>query len=275
MLKKNRRIFALSAAAALTLLLALSTVLALMDGLHWPEASGSASRTSEKLTVDYSHADLGYVMVKGPETQKKLKLIVKKEDRESRYDLNGRREWEIIPLQFGSGKYTLTLYVNASKNNYTAGGRVSVTAEFSRPNAAFLVPNQYVNYGADTPLVALSDEICAGLSTDREKFDAIRAYIKSNYVYDYVKAATVTTGTLPDIEGAYAKGMGICQDLAAIAVCMLRVQGIPAQLMIGHVGNNYHAWSSALIDGEGVRYDPTLEVQGATTNAAYKVERYY
>lgn len=272
---KNRRILALGAAAALTLLLALGTVLALMDGLHWPEASGSASRTSEKLTVDYSHADLGYVMVKGPETKKKLKLIVKKDEKEARYDINGQKEWEIIPLQFGSGKYSITLYVNASKNSYTAGGRVSVTAEFSRPNAAFLVPNQYVNYGADTPVVAISDEICAGLSTDREKFDAIRAYIKKNYVYDYIKAATVTTGTMPDIDGAYKKGMGICQDLAAIAVCMLRVQGIPAQLMIGYVGKNYHAWSNVLIDGEGVRYDPTLDVQGTSTNAAYKVERYY
>lgn len=65
------------------------------------------------------------------------------------------------------------------------------------------------------------------MTDDREIFETIRGYIKANYMYDYVKAATVAGGTLPDIDGCYEKKMGICQDLAALAACMLRVQGVP------------------------------------------------
>lgn len=271
---KNRRWMVLG--IALTLALSMAVVAwAVLEGLHWPEASGQSRRSSDKLTVDYSHADLGYVMVHGHKTNKKLKLVVKKGEYEVRYNINGNQEWEIIPLQYGEGKYALTLYVNASGNKYAAGGQIQVQAKFSVPNAAYLMPNQYVDYNEHTPAVAKSEEICAGLTSDKEKFDAIRAYIKSNYVYDYVKAVTVTQGTLPDIDGAMNKGMGICQDLAAIVACMLRVQGIPTQLVIGYVGANYHAWNSVLIDGEAVRYDPTLDVQGTTTSLTYKPERSY
>ena len=54
--------------------------------------------------------------------------------------------------------------------------------------------------------------------------------------------------------------MGICQDLAALAACMLRVQGVPTKLMVGYAGKMYHAWNSVVIDGEEVLYDPTLEL---------------
>ena len=83
------------------------------------------------------------------------------------------------------------------------------------------------------------------------------------------------SGTLPDIDGCYESKMGICQDLAAMAACMLRVQGIPTRLMIGYAGKMYHAWNTVIINGEEVLYDPTLELSAIDSGLTYTVERYY
>ena len=249
---------------------------ALMDGIVWPEATGEMVETSNKLTVDYSHADQGYVMVHGPSTDKGLKLQVDTKSGKLAYDINGKAEWEIIPLQLGSGQYTFTLFQHASGKKYSPEGKVSISTDLGNENAAYLIPSQYVYYQPNTAAVAKSDEICAGLTTDQEKFDAIREYIKENYTYDYVQANTVSGGTLPSVDYAWEKGMGICQDLAALAACMLRVQGIPTRLEIGYIGGNYyHAWNSVVINGQQVQYDPTVDVTDAMPNGNYRLERWY
>lgn len=250
---------------------------ALMDGIVWPEATGEMVETSNKLTVDYSHADQGYVMVHGPSTDKGLKLQVDTKSGKLAYDINGKAEWEIIPLQLGSGQYTFTLFQHASGKKYSPEGKVSISTDLGNENAAYLIPSQYVYYQPNTAAVAKSDEICAGLTTDQEKFDAIRAYIKENYEYDFAKAKSVKGGTLPSVDYAWDTGMGICQDLAALAACMLRVQGIPTRLDIGWVGKNYyHAWNNVYINGQMVQYDPTVDVtDAAVPGGGYRLDRWY
>ena len=106
--------------------------------------------------------------------------------------------------------------------------------------------------------------------------DAVCAYVSGHFVYDYVKALNIRSGVLPDIDGSYAKHMGICQDLSAITCCMLRSRGIPARLMIGDADGNYHAWVQVRIDGEDLFFDPTAAVNsGFRAVRSYTVERYY
>ena len=169
----------------------------------------------------------------------------------------------------------MELFENVSGKKYAAEGKVTVRVKLDDPYAPFLGPNQYVHYTQDTEAVKTSYALCEGMTDDREIFETIRAYIKANYMYDYVKAATVAGGTLPDIDGCYEKKMGICQDLAALAACMLRVQGVPTKLMVGYAGKMYHAWNSVVIDGEEVLYDPTLELSAIESGQTYTTERYY
>ena len=276
-MERNRQWRTVACVLAWCLVLLCGTAWALMDGIVWPEATGEVVDTSDKLTVDRSHAEQGYVMVHGPSTDKRLKLLVDKDGSQLQYDINGKEEWEIIPLQLGDGKYTLTLFVQASGGKYASGGKLAIETTMTSEAAPFLIPSQYVYYVPDTPAIAKSDEICEGLTTDQEKFDAIRAYIKENYQYDFVKASTVTTGTLPSVDYAWDTGMGICQDLAALAACMLRVQGIPTRLEIGWVGKNYyHAWNNVVINGQLVQYDPTMDVtDAAVPGGGYRLERWY
>ena len=259
------------------LVLLCGTAWALMDGIVWPEATGEVVNTSDKLTIDSSHADQGYVMVRGAASNKRFKLQVQMDKSTLMYDINNEGEWEIIPLQLGEGKYVFSLFVQASGNKYASGGKLAVEAELPNENAPYLIPTQYVLYMPETAAVAKSDEICEGLTTDQEKFEAIRAYIKENYEYDFAKAKSVTAGTLPSVDYAWDNGKGICQDLAALAACMLRVQGIPTRLEIGYVGKNYyHAWNNVVLNGQLVQYDPTVDVtDAAVPGGNYRLERWY
>ena len=248
---------------------------AVLENVLWPEASGQRVLTSSELTVDCSHADLGYFMAKGAK-KKGLKLRVSKGSAQLMYDLNANGEWEVFPLQMGDGKYNVALFTNVSGNKYASSGSVDLEVKVTDPETVYLITNQYVEYTPDTEAVAKSEELCEGLETDKEKFEAIRTYIRDNYAYDFDKARTVTGGTLPSIEYLWEEGKGICQDLAATAACMLRVQGIPTQLVIGYVNRNYyHAWNSVLIDGQQLLYDPTADLGAIPANPSYTVERFY
>lgn len=266
----KRRLIACIACVSLAFLL----IAALAAGLVWPQATGTSTKKDGKLTVDVGGASDGYLMIKGESNSKRYKLRIQYGDTTLTYDINNKGNYECFPLQMGSGTYTVTLYLNSSGKKYASAGAVKVSASLNDEQAAFLIPNQYVNYTASTSAVALGEEICAGLSTEREKFEAIRAYIGHNFMYDYVKAITVQAGTLPDIEGCMSSKMGICQDLAATAVCMLRTQGVPAKLVIGYIDKQYHAWVVVMIDGQEILYDPTAEL-GGVSGGSYSVERFY
>ena len=257
--------------------LACGTAWALWDGLVWPEASGEVVNSSNKLTIDLSHADQGYVMAHGPSTNKRLKLRVEKNGTKLDYDLNGEENWEVIPLQQGDGDYKFSLFEQAGGTTYSPGGQITVSVKLTDPNSVFRITNQYVAYTPETPALEKSDELCAGLTTDREKFEAIRAYINENYEYDFAKAGKpLPAGTLPSVDYCWENGKGICQDLAALAACMLRVQGVAIRLDIGYVGGNYyHAWNTVIIDGEEIRYDPTLELNAIPQGYSYRIERWY
>lgn len=271
---RKKRGWRRAAALALSAVLLAGTALALYDAI-WPQQSGTDVLTSKSLVVDAGNAAQGYILARGKANKKRLKLRVTQGQYKLTYDLNTAGEYEVFPLQLGDGSYTVELFENVSGKKYAAEGKVTVRVELDDPYAPFLGPNQYVHYTQDTEAVKTSYALCEGMTDDRKIFETIRGYIKANYMYDYVKAATVAGGTLPDIDGCYEKKMGICQDLAALAACMLRVQGVPTRLMVGYAGKMYHAWNSVVIDGEEVLYDPTLELSAIESGQTYTTERYY
>lgn len=265
---KSKRVVALC-----LLVLALLAAACLAVGL-WPREGDRVYRENG-LYVDVSNAGDGYVIVHADPSSARLKLRVTCEGVTYTYDLDAGGEKAVIPLQMGSGQYTIALYRNVSGSRYSRKADVELIATVRDENSVFTIPNQYVDYTEDSPAVQKAHEICAGLESDREKVEAIRKYVSENYLYDYVRAVTIQSGYLGDVDGCFEKGMGICQDLAALTACMLRAEGIPAKLVIGYAGNVYHAWNSVLVDGEYIRLDITSELKGISTKQEYTVERFY
>ncbi len=241
----------------------------------WPEA-GQTIWYDGKLKIDVSHISEGYFRAAvSSQSTKRFKLQVVKGDTKLNYDLNGEGVFEVFPLQLGSGTYVISLYENSSGTRYASAGSLSVYAQLSQENIAFLYPNQYVNYTPDSEAVAEADRLCAAAVTENDAYVAVRDYMKTHFVYDYVKAITVTAGQLPDIDGSYSKKMGICQDLAAIMACMLRTQGVPCRLVIGYADKNYHAWTITVVGDKMVLFDPTAALSAISKPQTYTTERYY
>lgn len=240
----------------------------------WPKAEGVAVQSDGKLQVDASSAARGYILARvSVPGSRRFKLRILRGEQQLTYDLNSAGDYEVFPLQMGSGDYEVALYENVKGTKYSSEGRVRMSARLSDENAAYLAPNQYVNYELFTTAVQKSDELCAGASA-AECYEIVTDFMQGEFAYDFVRAHNVTAGQLPDIDYCYDMRMGICQDLAAVTACMLRVQGVPCKLVIGYADKYYHAWTSTIVDGRENFFDPTAAL-GALKAKNYQVERTY
>ena len=209
-----------------------------------PQADGIAVASNDVAVIDYSHMSDGYICANYTGTCPKVKLRITGPDTVVyTYDLHGGG-YETFPLSSGDGYYDVTIYENISGTNYAtclyADLDVQITDEFG----PFLYPNQYVNFTADSNVVAKGQELAEGASSDLEVITRIYDYIIENITYDYDKASDPPTGYTSDVDAILSSGAGICLDYAAVMASMLRSQRIPTRLEVGYAQDAYHAWIS-------------------------------
>jgi hypothetical protein len=218
-----------------------------------PQASGTVTDGNDKVTIDASNTKDGYIMVKYLEnTDKKLKLIVKGPSGTSyTYNINKIGSYETFPLSDGSGSYSVTVYENVSGTSYSTVFSKTLSVSLYDEFAPFLLPNQYVNYTADSQTVKKAEELTAGETTDLDKITSVYTWVVTNLTYDKQLAATVQSGYLPDLDNVLATKKGICFDYASLMTAMLRSQGIPCKLVVGYSGTAYHAWINAYTNEGG------------------------
>ena len=251
----------LAGAAALGLAVLLTLLAVAACVAIYPQETDSVFE-SGGATLDAGNADQGYVMVK-MRSEKKLKVRITGALQYT-YDLDGDGEYDVYPLQDGSGDYAVVVYEQVEGTSYAQVLSHTVRADMADPNAPFLAPNRYSWYTQDSAVVALSDELLGAIEGDRDKAEAAYAYIVSNMTYDYMKAVMAVGGQMggyvPDIDALLAGKSGICFDFAALMCALLRAQGIPTQMVMGYADTTYHAWNNVLLDGEWTRFDATAAV---------------
>ena len=254
---------------------------------RFPE-TGDQKKTEGGLTIDYSHMDQGYVMVRAQKSDKRMKLTVEHGSVLLTYSMNNDEKYETIPLQYGSGEYTFSLGIaeTADSSQYESAGTISLKCKIPDENSCFLYPNQYVSYSADSPVIEKARELCRDLNNPADIAKAICSYIQDVFCYDFVKFATADEEQLPDIETAWKEKAGIEQDLSAVTCAMLRSQGVPAKLVIGTAEDSDNAtiswwhstsWVEIIIGGEILGFDPAkgLYVRDSAGWKDYKPERFY
>lgn len=248
---------------------------AMAASAKWPVQSSKGEKKNGKMKLDVANISEGYFLAAvQKKNSHKLKLRVVKGKESLTYDLDNTGAYEVFPLQMGNGKYEISLWENVSGKKYSAAGKLTINVKLKKSESPFLYPNQYVNYTKASEAVKMADTLCSG-KKPKEAFDAVKDFMSSSFVYDYVKAVTIKAGMLPDIDGSYKKKMGVCQDLAAIMVCMLRTQGIPSKLIIGYADSQYHAWTMTIIGGKEVFFDPTAALNAIAPPKDYSMERFY
>ena len=243
-----------------------------------PEASGDLTETNQYATIDYSNTRDGYVMVKYLEdTNSRIRVQISGPGTTYTYNLS-IGDWEVFPLTDGSGDYKIKVYKNIVDNKYSLSLSLSCEVSLASEFAPFIRPNQYVNYEDASNTMNKAASLVAGKTELLDKVAVIYQYVVTTLSYDYDKAASVTSGYLPDLDAVLAAKKGICFDYAALMTGMLRSQNVPCKLVVGYANETYHAWisvwssSTGWIDGaiyfDGVswqRMDPTYASSGSTS----------
>ncbi|HEX3000458.1 MAG TPA: transglutaminase-like domain-containing protein [Armatimonadota bacterium] len=215
--------------------------------------TGVSINSNSNAAIDYSNLAEGFVSVKytgGKDVKIKVQ-VVKTGGTTYTYNLNNKGNYETFPLVEGDGKYTIKVFENTTGTKYAQD--LSYTAELKLRNEflPFLYSNQYVNYTADSKVVAKAAELVKGKTTDLDKLSAVYNFVIKNFTYDTNRAKTVTSGYLPVVDSVLAEKKGICFDYAAVMSAMLRSQNIPCKLVVGYAGTIYHAWINVYLAGQG------------------------
>ena len=217
-----------------------------------PKATGAKVEQNADMIIDYSNASSGYIMVKYlSDSDKKLKAQVQSPAGVT-YTYNlVPKEWATFPLSEGNGNYKVTVFKNIAGTSYATVGSMTVKAVLSDQMLPFLTASQYVNYTSTTKCIKQAKKICKNMKDELEMVQAIYDWTLKKFSYSTIKAKTVESGYLPDLDKVYDAKTAICFDYAATMTAMLRSQGIPTKLVIGYSGSVYHAWIDVYTEKSG------------------------
>lgn len=242
-----------------------SSVPAVPDEVLVPEHPGTEVLETDTAQVDISNIREGYFSACYLGSASKVKLQLTGPDAITyTYDMPLDKSWDTFPFTAGNGTYTLMLYelLEEGTDQYFCSLAQELDVELRDELLPFLYPNQFVNFDKDTEAVAVAKELTADCEAPIDEIRAIYQFATTEISYDTQKAATVTSGYLPDIDETLHTKTGICFDYAALMTCMLRSLGIPTKLQIGFSGEIKHAWISTYLEGSGwadniIRFDGT------------------
>lgn len=215
-----------------------------------PIATGTTTYGNDKVTIDASNTDQGYVMIKYKGSNGKIKIQITKGITYT-YNLNARDSYEVFPFTEGNGSYSVKVFENISGNQYAQVCSQNINVSLVNEYTPFLYPNQYVNFNQNSNAVAVSNQVVAGAADAMGVVTSVYNFVVDNLTYDTVKAATVQSGYLPNVDSTLATRNGICFDYASLMTAMLRAQDIPTKLVIGYTGQLYHAWISVYLPSQG------------------------
>lgn len=275
--RKSRHIFPAIIALVLASACWLSAIALFMNAV-WPQPALDEDVLIYKgeFVLDPTGIQDGYFLARRSPTSSGLKMRVTKNKVTYTYDLNNQGEYEIFPLQLGSGVYNVSLYRNVKGTKYAKDAEVRLDVQLTNEDGAFLAPNQYVRYTPETYAVLAAERLCEGVESDEEKFNIINDFIVQNFTYDHDRARKQKSFYLGDADMCFETRKGLCQDYAVMMCAMLRSQGIPTKLVLGYAQNFYHAWNQVRIGDEYRLVDVTAELSSGVKNyGSYTPERYY
>lgn len=202
------------------------------------------AENSGKVSVDLSAVSEGYVALCAY-SNSRLKAQVLKDEMTYTYDISSEGVPSILPLQCGSGRYTIRVLENVGSTKYAVIYITERDVKLLDEFQPFLRPNDYARYDASSLCVQSASHIAANSRDALEFIGGVYELICGSIAYDAVKASRTTTMYLPDVDATLISGKGICFDYASLAAAMLRSQGVPTKIIFGYVAPNdlYHAWN--------------------------------
>lgn len=216
-----------------------------------PEASGDVTYTAGSVTLDASHTDKGYVMVRYTGSAPKIKIQIKGPDDQLYTYTSNTDQFETFPLTAGDGFYCIDVLENVTADMYNLSMSQTIDVSLDDEFEPFLYPNQYVWFESGMKTADLSIDLSNRSSDDLNFVENVYDYVISNIEYDYDKASSIPLDYVPDTDETLDTGKGICFDFASLMAALLRAQRVPCKLVVGYSGTAYHAWISVYTEETG------------------------
>lgn len=164
----------------LTLPAALALCIAIASSAAYSAQADDAAASGDcQLSIDFRHANQGYVLVRHEKTENALKLRIAKGEYALTYDLAADGEYAAFPLTLGDGFYTLQVFQRIFSMEYAPVASYDISVIIEDDNLPFLHPNQYVWYTPESKAAAKAARLDEGLSTNTENLGAVRAYFET------------------------------------------------------------------------------------------------
>ena len=130
----------------------------------------------------------------------------------------------------------------------------------------YLLPSRYCE---SDRFHQLASEITAG---QRPGYDQVAAIVYR--LREAVRYRPGSSETAVSAAEVYARGVGVCRDLAHLGIAMCRSLSIPARLVVGYLHRlqpmDLHAWFEAYVGGRWYTFDPTqAELRGGYVAVGY------
>lgn len=231
---------------------------------------GQASLEASSV-FDLSGIAEGTFKVDHPLADKKLKVMVQRGATTYYYDL--KDSYNVFPLQFGSGEYSLALLENLSGTKYTVKYSAKAHVELSGENTPFLQCAYPIFWNNKDKVAQLAQQLTGKLGTDEEKAVALYNYVITNISYDREKIHGLGSDYVPSVEDVLTSEKAICYDYAALYAAMLRSVDIPAKLVKGYKNDidTYHAWNEVYLKDKGwVTADATYDAVLLEAGTSYE-----
>ncbi len=158
--------------------------------------------------------------------------------------------------------------------------KVMTSDEVDKDSTAFFVEIQYLpkdvlvyllpsRYCESDRFGDLAREIVAGVLLGYDQVACI-----DRWVHDSIRYTPGSSNIPISSEEVYARGEGVCRDLAHLSVALCRSISIPTRLVVGYLYGLYpmdlHAWFEAYVGGRWYTFDPTQnEIHGRRIAIAY------
>jgi len=243
--------------------------------------------------LDISCTDQGYIAAKYSGDNEKVKISVSKNDDKNIYDLlpDQRDDYIVLPLHAGGGVYEVFFYENLEETYYLITFAASFETNIEDKFLPYLYPSSLVSFTPGSKAVRATQSIIRVSGSDTEIIENTLKYlsVKLNYDDKLSNELYKTNMTyIPDIDEVLSEGKGACLDYATIMAAMLRITGIPAQVVIGDLMMQdreiqRHSWVRAFMRdlGAWIDIDPTYGISASRNSglmnpyALYSVEYYY
>lgn len=213
-------------------------------------------------TIDTTQTAKGIVVVSLTDyAGKTIKAqVVKGKDK---YTYTLKKSQSNLPLQMGTGEYTVTVLENITGDRYMPLATEVLTITAFEEKEVYTASIPIIEYSVSAKAVPAFQKLTEEKKTETDKIMAVYENIVNNYSYDFDKAATIKSDYIPILDDVYEAKKGVCYDYASLMSGVLRSFGIPTRLVMGYRTEveGYHAWNEIKIDGNWVAVDTTYDAQ--------------